>query len=210
MLALAAASPAQESQKPDAPTFAQDPVKQNLNSISAHEPYRIVSGKERVDWVLLQSFGPQSWLTGALSAGVRTAADSPREYGPHWDGFGKRYGMRLAGIATSNTMEAGLGALWGEDPRYVRDGDLPFHRRVRHVVLLSLAARNRSGQLRPAYARYIAIPGSNFLSNTWRVRSEATTSEAWERTGYGFAGEVAHNAVIEFWPDVKRLVFRKK
>jgi len=62
----------------------------------------------------------------------------------------------------------------------------------------------------PAYARYIAIPGNNFLSNTWRVSSEATTNRALARTGYGVVSEVAGNAWTEFWPDVKRMVFSRK
>ena len=35
--------------------------------------------------------------------------------------LGDRLGMSIAGNAVSNTMEAGLGAIWGEDPRYIRD-----------------------------------------------------------------------------------------
>jgi hypothetical protein len=46
--------------------------------------------------------------------------------------WGKRYAMRLTGTSTSDAMEAGLGALWGED---------------------------RNGNTVPAYARYAAIPG---------------------------------------------------
>ena len=73
----------------------------------------------------------------------------------------------------------------------------------------SFAARNREGKLTPAYARYIAITGNNFLSNTWRVSSEATTNAALARTGYGVLAEIASNAWSEFWPDVKRMVFKK-
>ena len=61
----------------------------------------------------------------------------------------------------------------------------------------------------PAYARYVAIPGNNFLSNTWREPSEATNSSAAYRTGLGFLGRMAGNAFMEFWPDVKRKVLRR-
>jgi len=208
-LLLADGIPAQEPEKPDAPVAPQGPVQQDLKVISAHAPYRIISAKERAQWATVQTFGPQSLLTGAFTAGIGTARNSPHEYGPHWDGFAKRYGMRFTGVASSNTIEAGLGSLWGEDPRYVRDADLPIKRRIRNVFVLSFAARNREGKLMPAYARYIAIPGSNFLSNTWREHSEGTTSAALERTGYGILSEIASNAMAEFWPDVKRLILRK-
>jgi hypothetical protein len=199
---------AQEGQKPDAPRPPVGPVEQNPKAISS-QAYLPITGKQRIAWAASESFGPESLLVGTLTAGIGTGRDSPEEYGPHWDGFAKRYGMRFTGIAASNTIEAGLGAIWGEDPRYERNPNLPFKKRIGNVFLLSFAARNRQGNLRPAYARYIAIPGNNFLSNTWRVSSESTTSAALTRTGYGVLSEVASNAWNEFWPDVKRMVFKK-
>ena len=201
----------QEPEKPDAPAAKpQGPPEQNLRIIPAQAPYEPLSGKQRVEWAASQTFGLESLLVGTWTAAIGTAKNKPEEYDPHWDGFAKRYGMRFTGIAASNTMEAGFGALWGEDPRYVRNQNLPFKKRIGNVFLYSVAARNREGKLMPAYARYIAIPGNNFLSNTWRVSSEATTNQALARTGYGVLAEVAGNAWSEFWPDVKRIVFRRK
>ena len=64
--------------------------------------------------------------------------------------------------------------------------------------------------LTPAYARFIAIPGSNFLSNTWRVSGDDTAGSACIRTGLGFAGRFGSNAFDEFWPDVKQKVFHRR
>ena len=44
-------------------------------------------------------------------------------------------------------LEAGLGALWGEDPRYVRVSNKPFRARIGNVFLMSFVARSRSGRL---------------------------------------------------------------
>ena len=132
------------------------------------------------------------------------------EYGPGWAGFGDRYGMRLTGIVTGNAIEASLGTLWGEDPRYFRVPDDPFKERVRNVVRLTFVARQSDGGFAPAYARYIAVSGNNFISNAWRVDSEANTHDAVLRTLEGFAGRMASNAFEEFWPDVKGRVFHKR
>jgi hypothetical protein len=196
-------------EKPDAPAVPAGPVHENLKVISSQAPYEPITGKQRIQWAASETFGPESLLTGTFTAAIGTGRDNPPEYGPHWDGFAKRYGMRFTGVASSNTIEAGLGAIWGEDPRYVRNHNLPFKRRIGNVFLLSFTARNRQGKLMPAYARYIAIPGNNFLSNTWRVSSESTTSAALARTGYGIISEISGNAWSEFWPDLKRMVFKK-
>ncbi len=162
-----------------------------------------ISGDQRALWVIQSTVGWQSLAYGVIPAGVGTALNHPREYGTHWEGFGDRYGMRLAGLATSNMMEASLGAIWHENPRYKPEPEKSFGGRVESVVYQTFFTRRADGNFEPAYARFLAIPGSNFLSNTWRANSEADTAHALERTGYGFAGAMGSNAFHEFWPSVK-------
>jgi hypothetical protein len=162
-----------------------------------------ITGAQRVAWAADQAVGWPSLLWGVIPAGIGTAENHPFEYGGHWEGFGDRYGMRLAGIAVSNTMEASLGAFWHENPRYKREPEKSFGGRLGSVVYQTFFTRRDDGNFEPAYARFLAIPGSNFLSNTWRANSEADTSHALERTGYGFAGAMGSNAFREFWPSIK-------
>jgi len=170
--------------------------------------YEPITGMGRVAWFAKSTLGPQSLTAGLFSAGFGTALNRPVEYGPHWDGFADRYGIRLTGIATGNAMEAGLGAIWGEDPRYFRAEGQPFGGRIKNVLKLSVAHYRRDGHLAPAYAFFIADPGNNFLSNTWRERSEANTNDALLRTLWGFLGRVGSNAFEEFWPDVRQHALR--
>jgi hypothetical protein len=174
-------------------------------------PTQPITAKQRFNWAVVSTVGPASLLGGMFSAGWGTLFNSPREYGPHWAGFGDRYGMRLTGLVTSNAMEAGLGAIWHEDPRYWRKGgDAPFGNRIKHIFKYTFLAVDETGAARPAYARYIAYAGNNFLSNTWREQSEADTSDALERTATAFLGRVISNTWVEFWPDVNRKVFHRR
>ncbi len=143
----------------------------------------------------------------AVFAAVQTGIDSPYEYGPHWDGFGRRLGIDLAGAAVSNTMEASLGAIWGEDPRYARLGEGGFGTRMKSVLYQTFTARGRDGKFHPAYARYIAVPSSNWLSNTWRAPSASNNKDAAIRSAWGFASRFGGNAYVEFKPDVRRRIF---
>jgi hypothetical protein len=169
-----------------------------------------ITGQERLEWVVKGTVGPQSLATGLFTAAIQTGQNRPREYGPHWDGFGKRYGLRLTGIATERAMEAGLGALWGEDPRYFRAEDHTFHGRFKHVIVMTVAARRTDGDLAAAYARFVAEPASNFLSNTWRPDSIANPTDALGRTAFAFAGRLAGNSFAEFWPDLKKRIFHRR
>jgi hypothetical protein len=138
-----------------------------LAAFSSSDARQPITGQQRIQWAVRNSIGP-----GLLfSAGLGTLFDVPKAYGTHWEGFGERYGIRLTAIAVSNTTEAGLGAIWGEDPRY--------------------------------------IPGSNFLSNSWRTDSDATLSHAAIRTGFRFLGRLGTNTFDEFWPDVKQKLLNR-
>jgi len=107
-------------------------------------------------------------------------------------------------------MEAGLGAIWGEDPRYFRDAGAPFKNRLAHVFKMTFLARNRDGNLMPAYARFIAIPSSSALASTWRPESERSMGNVGARIGLGVVGRMGTDAFTEFWPDVRRLILRRK
>jgi len=177
---------------------------------SIQSGYQPMTGEDRLRWAVVSTVGPRSLMSGVFSAGLGTLTNSPEEYGPHWDGFGKRYGMRLTGIATGNVIEAGLGAAWGEDPRYFRAEGQPVGSRIGNAVKMTFLARNKDGGIRPAYARYIAVAGNNVLSNTWRADSEATAADASLRIGIGFLSRMGSNLLSEFLPDMKRRLSRKK
>jgi hypothetical protein len=180
----------------------------SLKSHTADETYTPITDKQRLQWFITQTIAPIHLLGGGIiSSAIGTALDRPYEYGSSWGGFGDRFGMRLTGISTGNAMEAGLGAIWGEDPRYFREPNKSFGGRVESVVKQTFLARRRDGEFAPAYARYIAVPGNNFLSNTWRVHSEANVGDALLRTAEGFGGRMASNAWDEFWPSISARVF---
>jgi hypothetical protein len=75
---------------------------------------------------------------------------------------------------------------------------------------MTFMAQDRDGNSIPAYARFIAIPGSNFLSNAWRAPGDDTASRATIRTGLGFLGRFGDNTFDEFWPDVKQKLFHRR
>jgi hypothetical protein len=205
--------------------FLSSAVAQNQSATATNEPqekatlshyigavpktpadYRPITGKGRLIWFTRSTIGPRSLVGGLFSAGLGTATNSPKEYGPGWEGFGQRYGMRMTGVSTGNAIEASLGAAWGEDPRYFHTVHQSFGERVKNVIDLTFRAYHPDGERYPAYARYVATAGNNFLSNTWRVQSEADWQHALLRTAEGFGGRALSNAFSEFVPEIWRKV----
>jgi hypothetical protein len=177
---------------------------------SAPAAHQAITGRQRFNWFAGSTIGPESLAGGLFTAAFGTSINRPREYGTHWEGFGKRYAMRFTGIATSNAIEASMGALWGEDPRYFRTTGQSFKGRIKNVVVMTFAARRADGDIAPAYARFAGIAGNNFISNTWRADSESGLGDACLRTALGFAGRMGGNAFAEFWPTVTRRLCHRK
>jgi hypothetical protein len=185
------------------------PAAANASAPNQAEAYEPIDGSGRVYWVMMSTIQPLRIFGDAVFASVQTGIDSPHEYGPHWDGFGRRLGIDLAGAAVSNTVEASLGAIWGEDPRYARLGEGGFGSRMKSVLDQTFTARRRDGEFHPAYARYIAVPSSNWLSNTWRAPSASNNKDAAIRSAWGFASRFGGNAYVEFKPDVRHWIFHR-
>lgn len=180
-----------------------------LKPQSQFASYDPMTSSERFRWLFTSTLGPPHLLGGAMVAGFGTAINRPNEYGSHWNGWADRYNVRLSGIASSNAIEDVVGYLLHEDPRYFSARGLPFAARLGNVMRLTFLARRDNGNYGPAYARYVAVSGNNFLTNAWRVQSEASAQNALIRIGEGFLSEMAANAFEEFWPSVKLHVFHR-
>ena len=167
-----------------------------------------ITFSQRLAWFDLHTFGFPNLLGTIPGAAFKTGIDHPHEAGPHWPGFGARYGESLSTNAVSNTIEVSLGAIWGEDPRYFRAGPtVAAKSRIGHIVKSTFLAPNRDGEMRPAYARYVAFSGSSFISDAWRYPSDTSAGNEFGRIGLSFVGRMASNAFDEFWPDTKRKLF---
>jgi hypothetical protein len=174
------------------------------NAISLVPPYEPFTGRQRFDWFTNASIGPASLIAGGMSAGIDTLRNDPSEYGSHWAGFGERYGFRVANRTISSGIEASMGSLWGEDPRYSRVPERTFGARLANVARMTVTSHDRTGREIPAYARFIAVPSTAFLSNTWVPDSRNSPGDALNRIAVSFATHMLSNAVKEFWPDVHR------
>lgn len=172
--------------------------------------YRAITPRGRLGWFTRATVGPKSLAGGVFSAGFGTVINTPHEYGTSWTGFAKRYGMRLTGVSTGNAIEASLGAAWGEDPRYFHTVNQPFGARLRNVLDLTFRAYGTDGERHPAFARYIAVFGNNFASNSWRARSESDWQHAMLRSGEGFGARFLSDAFNEFVPQVWRRLHHER
>ena len=176
-------------------------------SADAYEP---ITGAQRVDWIVDGTIGRRSLtVVGPLATIWQASFNTPEEWGRGPSGIAQRYAQREADVAISNTLEAGLGAIWGEDPRYIRSGRKGIWPRARYAMKTVFLAQGRDGKLRPAWGRYAGNTLNNVIENAWLPPSMTTPGQTALRSGMGLLGRLGGNAWEEFWPDVVRH-FRKK
>jgi hypothetical protein len=191
---------------PDPNGAAQTPSAQTLTA----DAYVAITPAERVSWIVVGTVGPKSlFIIGPLAAAWQTAFNTPEEWGRGWSGFGKRYAQREADVAISNTIEGGLGALWGEDPRYIPSARKGIWPRARYALKTSVLAQGRDGRLRPAWARYAGNTLNNVIENSWLPPSQTTAGQTALRSGMGIVTRMGGNLWDEFWPDVVRLLRKR-
>ena len=172
--------------------------------------YVPITGVQRIDWTVDGTIGRRSLtVVGPLATVWQTGFNSPEEWGRGAAGIAKRYAQREADVAISNTIEAGLGALWGEEPRYIRSGRKGIWPRARYAMKTVFLTQRRDGSLKPAWGRFAGNTVNNLIENTWLPPSVTTPGQTALRSGLGMLGRLGGNAWEEFWPDVVEH-FRKK
>ena len=162
-----------------------------------------ITGVERINWIVEGMLGPRSLAVGVIASTWQTSWRIPDEWSRSAFGFRERYLEREADVAISNTIEAGLGALWGEDPRYIRAPRGSVRSRAAHAAKTVVLAPRADGQLKPAWGRFAGNVFNNVIENAWLPPSMTTPGQTALRSANGLLGRLAGNLWDEFWPDIR-------
>ena len=146
---------------------------------------------------------------GALAA-IDQANNSPASWGQGWGAYGKRYGASFAdnGIGTFMTV-AIFPSLLHEDPRYYQLG----HGSVTHRTFYSLGrlfwTRTDSGSMHFNYSESFGNATAAGLSNIYHAPEDRTWGRNLGTLGMLDMWDGVSNLMKEFWPDIRRKVFKK-
>ncbi len=186
------------------------PVVRRETSLIASEPYVSPTFDDRIDWAIRRSLGWRGLVKGALQSGIKTWQNTPEEWGSGWEGFGKRFGTRQADVLISGTVEASLGALWGEDPRYWRSGKEGTGSRIWYAVSSSFLTYRPDGTRKFAWARLVGNVSGDAVVRRWYPEADRDWYK-WTLTplGTGFIGKMFSNVFREFSPDLKQKFLKK-
>jgi hypothetical protein len=176
---------------------------------AAGDSYAAITPKQRLEWSADGVFGRPAVLAAIAGDVWLTAWNTPSEWGRTWRGAGFRLAQREVDVALSTGIEAGLGALWSEDPRYLRLGHGGTARRFGYALRTVFLAPRKHGEMAPAWARYAGNTVNNVIANAWLPASQRTWQATVIRSGNSVFGRLATNVWGEFGPDVVGLWSRR-
>jgi hypothetical protein len=146
-----------------------------------------------------------------IGGGYGELVDSHEGYGWGPDGYIKRVGANYAdnvnGALIGNAL---LPQLLHQDPRYFRKGTGPIFKRFLYAAGSTVICKGDNGKWQPNVSNVLGNFVSGAISNVYYPRDERGVSLTLENglsvTLFGALG----GQVLEFGPDLARLVHRKK
>ena len=155
-------------------------------------------------------FSPLSLAETAAYAGILQGLDTPKEWGQGAGAYGERFASALGGSAIHGALAFGLDSTLHQDPRYYRSRDTGFWRRTAHAFRGTILTHTDSGGETLSTWRLGSAYGSAFLSNEWYPDRLNTVGLGAQQGSLRMGFDFVSNLGIEFWPDVRRKILRRK
>jgi hypothetical protein len=122
-------------------------------------------------------------------------------------GFGERFGMAMAGEASSEFFSTFLvSSLFRQDPHYHRDPEASTKSRVGRALSYVVVTRSDSGARMFNFAEFLGTASSSALEGTFHPEWKKGVGAGANRIFISIGSDAAWNLMTEFLPDVARHV----
>jgi hypothetical protein len=152
---------------------------------------------------------PLTMLYSVAGAGIGQWRDEPPEWGQGAGGVGRRFAASQGWKITQNTIALSLDTTFGLDPRFHPSRESRIWPRLRGAMLQTVVAYTDSGGRVFNYSEVGSSYGASFVANSWFPPHSNGAGDALQRGTIGLGFNTASNVVKEFWPDIRRKVFRR-
>lgn len=154
-------------------------------------------------------FNPFTFVGTAIQSGIDQAADIHQGYGQGAEGYGKRYGANIADTATAQFFGVGVyPSIFHTDPRYYRMGSGGFFSRGWYSATRVFVTRTDSGRRIFNAPEIMATATASGISRSYYPSDERNAGDFAYSMGSQIAFDAAYNLAKEFWPDVRKHVFK--
>ncbi len=152
-----------------------------------------------------------SGLFAGLLAGWEYGTRAYPEFHSEWGGYSRYLWRAFADQAIGNYFtEAIVPSVLHEDPRYYTLGHGGFFHRTGYAITRLVVTKTDSGKTRFNYSEILGNGMGAGVSDLYYPSQERTFRKTSENWGTEVAADGIANVVKEFWPDVRRRLFKQK
>ena len=180
----------------------------NYNTADASVPYQPITPKQKMKIAAQDSFDWTLSLTAAGYAGLGQLTNQNPTFGQGLAGYGNRFVRGYADQIMGNMLvEGAMPILTREDPRYFRRGQGTFWSRVGYATSRIIVTRTDRGGTEFNYSEIVGNSIAVGISDEYYPGSRSL-GDNFQKFTFQLATDAATNVLKEFWPDVKRKLFR--
>jgi hypothetical protein len=183
----------------------------NFAAVSAYTKLPPLSRREKFALAREDSVDYTSFIWAGILAGQSMALNSYPELHHGIAGYGRYYWRAFADQASGAFFtEAIVPALTREDPRYYTRGYGGFFRRTGYALSQVVLTRTDSGGTTFNFSEVGGNALEAGLSNLYYPPQERGMRKTAENWGAQLESAALNNIIKEFWPDIRRKLFRQK
>jgi hypothetical protein len=148
----------------------------------------------------------------AFLAGISQATDSESGYGQGAEGYAKRFGAYFADGTIENFMTgAVVPSILKQDPRYFQKGQGGFKRRTGYAISRIFVTRTDSGKNAFNCSEVCGGAAAAFISTySYHPSEDKTVPNTLSVWGTQMGYDTITLVVKEFWPDIRKMLSKKK
>ena len=184
----------------------------NFAAVSAHTQLPPLSTREKFVLAAQDSVMDYSSYTWAgILAEQAMLLNSDPELGHGAAGYGRYYWRTFTdGVSGTFFTEAIVPAITHEDPRYYTMGQGGFFRRTGYAISRAFVTKTDSGGTSFNYSEVVGNALEAGLSTAYYPPEERDLSQTALNFGTQMESAILNHVFQEFWPDIRRKVFRRK
>ena len=182
----------------------------NNRTTEAAIPFAAITAKQKLTIAFKDSFDWPVYPTAGLFAALYQLEDQNPSFGQGMQGYAKRLATAYGDQMIGNMMTEGLvPALTREDPRYFRLGEGTKRHRTWYALSRIFVTKTDSGHSTFNVAEWGGNAFAVALSNAYYPDTRNANDNA-QKLMIQCATDAFSNVLKEFWPDVKRKLFKPK
>jgi hypothetical protein len=193
-------------------------IKQQVNKVidgsyPALTEWKPLTAREKFNVFLHSTYSPWTFANAAIDKVTDhvKGRQLSQEYETGFRGQAQSYGIALATTETDVFFQRFLfPTLFKQDPRYFRNPDLPFLKRVLYSMSRVVITRTDSGGQAFNASRILGSAASQAVADLYVPGQRQGMHPIAGTISYNLLRDMGMNLVHEFWPDVRRKVLHRK